>query len=63
MTPLNLDVLVCGGGMAGSVAAIAAARTGADTLLIERWSFLAARRRPPPRSASSSAGKPKPAAG
>ncbi len=40
MTPLNLDVLVCGGGMAGSVAAIAAARTGADTLLIERWGFL-----------------------
>ncbi len=40
MTPLNIDVLVCGGGMAGTVATIAAARTGADTLLIERWGFL-----------------------
>ena len=40
MTPLHIDVLVCGGGMAGTVAAIAAARTGADTLLIERWGFL-----------------------
>jgi hypothetical protein len=40
VTPLNIDVLVCGGGMAGTVATIAAARTGADTLLIERWGFL-----------------------
>lgn len=42
MTPSNLavDVLVCGGGMAGTVAAIAAARTGAHVLLVERWGFL-----------------------
>jgi hypothetical protein len=40
MTTVNIDVLVCGGGMAGSVAAIAAGRAGADTLLIERWGFL-----------------------
>lgn len=40
MTTLNIDVLVCGGGMAGTVAAIAAGRSGADTLLIERWGFL-----------------------
>jgi hypothetical protein len=40
MTTLNIDVLVCGGGMAGSVAAIAAGRAGADTLVIERWGFL-----------------------
>jgi len=30
------DVIVCGGGTAGCIAAIAAARAGADTLLIER---------------------------
>ena len=40
MTTVNIDVLVCGGGMAGTVAAIAAGRTGAETLLIERWGFL-----------------------
>lgn len=40
MTAVNIDVLVCGGGMAGTVAAIAAGRSGADTLLIERWGFL-----------------------
>jgi len=34
------DVLVCGGGVAGLAAAIAAARNGADTLLVERNSFL-----------------------
>ncbi|MFZ5952231.1 MAG: FAD-dependent oxidoreductase [Candidatus Rifleibacteriota bacterium] len=34
------DVLVVGGGTAGSVAAIAAARSGADTLLIEDLGFL-----------------------
>jgi glycine/D-amino acid oxidase-like deaminating enzyme len=33
------DVLVCGGGSAGLSAAIAAARNGADTLLIERFSY------------------------
>src|SRR5258708_8852679 len=40
MTTLHVDVLVCGGGMAGTVAAIAAGRAGAKTLLIERWGFL-----------------------
>jgi hypothetical protein len=34
------EVFVAGGGMAGTVAAIAAARAGADTLLVERWGFL-----------------------
>lgn len=34
------DVVVIGSGSAGSVAAIASARTGADTLLIERYGFL-----------------------
>jgi glycine/D-amino acid oxidase-like deaminating enzyme len=34
------DVVVLGSGSAGSVAAIAAARQGADTLLIERYGFL-----------------------
>lgn len=34
------DVVVLGSGSAGSTAAIAAARTGADTLLIERYGFL-----------------------
>lgn len=37
---LRADVLVAGGGMAGTVAAIAAARAGADVLLVERWGFL-----------------------
>jgi hypothetical protein len=37
---LTVDVLVCGGGMAGTVAAVAAARAGAQVLLIERWGFL-----------------------
>jgi hypothetical protein len=32
----EVDVIVCGGGTAGAVAAIAAARTGARTLLIEQ---------------------------
>ncbi|HEY8612719.1 MAG TPA: FAD-dependent oxidoreductase [Roseomonas sp.] len=40
MTTLRADVLVMGGGMAGTVAAIAAARAGADTLLVERLGFL-----------------------
>lgn len=31
------DVVVCGGGPAGIAAAVAAARTGASTVLIERW--------------------------
>jgi len=34
------DVVVCGGGTAGVIAAIAAARRGAATLLIERQGFL-----------------------
>lgn len=44
--PVNLpvlgesDVLVCGGGPAGFVAAIAAARNGARTTLLERYGFL-----------------------
>lgn len=34
------DVLVCGGGTAGAVAALAAAKTGADTMLVEKENFL-----------------------
>ena len=34
------DVVVCGGGPAGFVAAVAAARCGAKTALIERYGFL-----------------------
>ena len=34
------DVLVIGGGTAGVVAALAAARTGAKTILVERYGFL-----------------------
>lgn len=37
---LDTDVLVCGGGMSGTVAALAAARAGARVLLVERWAFL-----------------------
>jgi hypothetical protein len=36
----DIDVLVCGGGPAGFIAAIAAARNGARTMLIERYGFL-----------------------
>jgi len=36
----DCDVIVCGGGPAGFVAAVAAARAGARTLLIERYGFL-----------------------
>lgn len=36
----SVDVLVCGGGPAGFIAAIAAARNGARTMLIERYGFL-----------------------
>jgi hypothetical protein len=36
----SVDVLVCGGGVAGIAAAVAAARNGAKTLLIERAGFL-----------------------
>ena len=34
------DVVVVGSGSAGAVAAIASARAGAETLLIERYGFL-----------------------
>jgi hypothetical protein len=40
MNPIDCDVLVAGGGMAGTAAAIAAARQGARTLLFERHGFL-----------------------
>ena len=36
----RVDVLVCGGGVAGLAAAVAAARCGAKTLLIERAGYL-----------------------
>lgn len=36
----RVDVLVCGGGVAGIAAAVAAARNGAKTLLVERAGFL-----------------------
>ena len=37
---LKYDVAVVGGGPAGAVAAIAAARRGAKTLLVERYGYL-----------------------
>jgi hypothetical protein len=37
---LAADVLVCGGGVAGTMAAVAAARHGADVILAERYGFL-----------------------
>ena len=37
---LTADVLVCGGGVAGTTAAVAAARNGADVILVERYGFL-----------------------
>lgn len=37
---MNTDVLVCGGGVAGTIAAVAAARQGARVLLVERYGFL-----------------------
>lgn len=36
----SVDVLVCGGGPSGFIAAIAAARNGAKTMLLERYGFL-----------------------
>jgi hypothetical protein len=37
---LPAQVLVCGGGLAGTMAAVAAARGGADVVLVERYGFL-----------------------
>lgn len=36
----NYDIVVCGGGPAGFIAAVTAARTGAKTALVERYGFL-----------------------
>ena len=36
----SYDVIVCGGGPSGIIAAVAAARNGAKTLLIERYGFV-----------------------
>ena len=38
--PGRVDVLVCGGGLAGTMAAVAAAREGAEVSLVERYGFL-----------------------
>lgn len=40
MQDLEADVLVCGGGVAGTIAAVAAARHGARVVLVERYGFL-----------------------
>lgn len=40
MQTLDVDVLVCGAGVAGTMAAVAAARAGARVLLLERYGFL-----------------------
>lgn len=37
---IDADVVVCGGGLAGTMAAVAAARAGAATVLVERYGFL-----------------------
>ena len=36
----NCDVLVCGGGVSGFASAVASAKSGADTILIESGGFL-----------------------
>jgi FAD dependent oxidoreductase len=36
----SADVVVCGGGVAGTMAAVAAARAGARVILVERYGFL-----------------------
>ena len=36
----EVDVLICGGGFAGIAAAVAAARNGVSTMLIEKYGFL-----------------------
>ncbi len=40
LEPIDVDVLVAGGGPAGLGAALGAARLGARTLLVERMAFL-----------------------
>jgi hypothetical protein len=40
MTRMTCDVLVAGGGVAGALAAVAASRSGAKTVLVEREPFL-----------------------
>lgn len=40
MAETSFDVIVCGGGTAGAIAAIAAARSGAKTLVIEQFGSL-----------------------
>lgn len=37
---IDADVVVCGGGVAGAMAAVAAARGGASVVLVERYGFL-----------------------
>ncbi|MGC3986736.1 MAG: FAD-dependent oxidoreductase [Pseudorhodoferax sp.] len=37
---MDADILVCGGGVAGTMAAVAAARHGARVMLLERYGFL-----------------------
>ncbi|MFT3719304.1 FAD-dependent oxidoreductase [Pseudorhodoferax sp.] len=37
---MDAEILVCGGGVAGAMAAVAAARQGAQVLLLERYGFL-----------------------
>ncbi|RZL96075.1 MAG: FAD-dependent oxidoreductase [Variovorax sp.] len=37
---IDADVIVCGGGVAGAMAAVAAARAGASVVLVERYGFL-----------------------
>ncbi|MGJ7501182.1 FAD-dependent oxidoreductase [Variovorax sp. ZT5P49] len=37
---IEADVVVCGGGVAGTMAAVAAARQGASVVLVERYGFL-----------------------
>jgi glycine/D-amino acid oxidase-like deaminating enzyme len=36
---INADVCICGGGPSGLIAAVAAARSGAKTVLLEKYGF------------------------